>query len=255
MLWLLHDVRWAWRGIVGRRMRAALIVGLLAVTIGANMAIFAVADALVFHPFPYPQSDRIVTLQETLPEGTYLSKAQEASRLAEWRKQTDIFSAVGEYLQKTVFITGTGSIEQVRTADVTIGFLDVLGVRPLWGRPFVEGDESGTEFAVLISAHLARKYFGDPGRAPGQRLDATAGPLRVVGVMAEDFAYPSANYEMWRALDPQGPLTRNFGAIYPMARMAPGVIDDQLPRLLAQRAPAVGASLGLPSSVTSPMSR
>ena len=80
--------------------------------------------------------------------------------------------------------------DKVPTADVTIGFLDVLGVKPRWGRPFVSGDESASEFAVLVSPRLARKYFGDPIRALGQLLETTAGPHRVVGVMPEGFGVP-----------------------------------------------------------------
>lgn len=246
-MWLVDDLRWAWRGVVGRGWRAGLVVGLLTLAIAANTAVFTVADALVFHPFPYPEPDRIVTLKEKFADGVRLTPAQAKQRMAEWRKQPDVFSAVGGYLQKNVFVNTSGAADQVRTADITIGLLDVLGVKPQWGRSFTEGDDSGGEFAVLISVNLARKYFGAPARAVGQVLNATAGPHRVVGVMPENFAYPSAGFEMWRALDPQGPLTRNFGAIGAMARIAPGVTDDQLSRLLEQRAPAVGAALGVAS--------
>jgi predicted permease len=225
-----------------------LVVGLLAVAIAANTAIFSVTDALLFHPYPYPHPERIVILRETLPERTFLTPRQATQRLVEWRRHADVFSAVGGYLQKTVFVIGSGSADQVNTADITVGFLDVLGAKPRWGRSFVSGDEQeGAEFPVLISANLASRYFGDPARALGQVLQATAGRHRVVGVMSKDFAFPSSNYDMWRALDPQGPLTRGFGAIDAMARLAPGVSDDQLARQLAERAPAVGAAIGLPS--------
>ena len=105
MSWLLHDARWAWRGVIGRGWRAPLIIGLLAAAIAANTAIFTVADALVFDPFPYDHPERVVTLNETLPDGAHLTKAQAATRLLEWRKQTDIFDGVGGYVRKTVFLT------------------------------------------------------------------------------------------------------------------------------------------------------
>lgn len=169
-------------------------------------------------------------------------------RNAAWARESDIFTAVGVYYQKNVFVTGSGVAEQVRTADVSIGFMDVLGVPPQWGRPFSPGDDVfGAEFAVLLSEGLARRYFGSPQAALGQTLDTTVGPHRVVGVMPAEFAFPRASFEMWRAIDAAGPMTRNFGVMRAIARVAPGVDNETLARLLDQRAPAVGAALGFES--------
>jgi putative ABC transport system permease protein len=157
-----------------------------------------------------------------------------------------VFAAVGAAMSKTIFLSGDGPIEQVRAQDVTVGFLDVLGVAPRWGRTFNPGDESDPSvWAVIISEDLARRRFGQPHRAPGQRLEATAGPLVVVGVMDGSFVYPNARNHIWRALDPVGPLTRNFGGLSMYARVAPGAPMDRFGELFLARVPVVGAAAGV----------
>lgn len=242
------ELRWAWRGVLARGWRAGFVIGVLAVALAANAAVFAVADSLIFERYPYPHPERIVQLAETLPEGTRRSSQQMVQRDEAWAREADIFTAVGVYYEKNVFVTGSGVAEQVRTVDVSIGFMDVLGVPPQWGRPFAPGDDVfGAEFAVLLSEGLARRYFGSPQAALGQALDTTVGPHRVVGVMPAEFAFPAASFEMWRAIDAAGPMTQRFGLMRAIARVVPGLDDETLARLLDQRAPAVGAALGLPS--------
>lgn len=240
------ELRWAWRGVRARGWRFGMMVALAAVTLAANATMFAVTDALVFSAFPFPEPDRIVVLEETLGEGARLTREQAARRLDEWARQADIFSATGGYQQKTLFLTSTGVTERTATADITVGFLDVLGVQPRWGRGFAPGDELGApEFAVLIGEDLARRVYGGPDAALGQVLEATAAPHRIVGVMDSSFAFPSAQFEIWRAYDPLGPLSRNFGSISMMGRLAPGLAVAQAQPRLTERAPAVGAALGV----------
>jgi len=236
----------AWRGVRNRGWAGLLVVALLALALASNVVMFAFADSLVFARDPFPDAVRIISLSGSAKGPERIDLARSAALLEAWRRQPDLFSAVGGVLNKTLFLTGDGGAESIRTADVTLGFLDVLGARPRWGRPFADGDDQDpSAFAVIISEDLARRRFGSPGRAPGQTLAATAGKLVVVGVMDRTFVYPNANYHIWRALDPVGPLTRNFGGVGALARVAPSVPMDRLQSLLNDRAPVVGASAGL----------
>jgi predicted permease len=222
------------------------IVGLLAVTLGATTVVFAVMDSLAFRPQPYPDVDRIVTLEGAVTSGERLGRLRSAALYDEWRAQPDLFAAVGGFLTKTVFLAGRDGSEQVPTADITAGMLDVLGVRPAWGRAFTAADlASGDGYAALIGEDLARERFGSAAAAVGRRLDATGGPLLIVGVMPSSFAFPNVRYRIWRALDPAGPLTTNFGGVFLRARVAPDVPIAALPARLAARAPRVGHAVGL----------
>jgi predicted permease len=240
------ELRWAWRGLRVRGWRAVFIVLLLGVTLGASAVVFAVVDSLVFRPQPYPDVDRLVMLTGAVKAGERMGRLQSAALYGQWRAQHDLFAAVGGFLTKTVFVAGWDGSEQISTADITVDMLDVLGVKPIWGRGFTDADlASGDGYAALVREDLARERFGSAAAAVGQRLDATGGPLLIVGVMPSSFAFPNVRYRIWRALNPAGPLTTNFGGVFLRARVASGISMDALPARLAERAPLVGRAVGL----------
>ena len=228
-------------------------VVLLASALAANTVMFSVADSLVFSPAPFDEPERVVFIGGSAKAPDRLNLAASAAILQKWLEQPDLVEAAAGALQKSVFLKGATSIEEVGTYDVTVGFFDVLRVRPRWGRGFSKSDvrDPGV-FAVILGEKLARRRFGSPERAVGQRLDATAGPHVVVGVMDRTFIYPTKRFEMWRALDPVGPLTRNFGGVSPMIRIRSDVPFDRQADLLRERAKAVGASVGVPSYSVAP---
>jgi predicted permease len=98
---------------------------------------------------------------------------------------------------------------------------------------------------VILGEDLARRRFGNPERALGRTLDASAGNHVVVGVMDRAFMYPNDQYQMWRALDPTGPLTRGFGGVAPVLRVKVDVPSEDIERRLRDRATRVGAAAGL----------
>jgi hypothetical protein len=221
------------------------MIGLLGLALAANAVMFSVADSLVFNRVPFPHADRIVEIQRPSPEGGRGDSFLSAALLTEWRKQTDLFESVHGYLQKTIFVTGDGLAELVRTVDVTPGLIELLGVAPRWGRSIAPGDElDGGLQVVLISETLARKRFGRPELAVGRRIETTADPLIVVGVMPASFSFPNGGFLIWRALDPQGPLTRNFAGVASIARMARPMSLETLAAAIAQRSAAIGAAAG-----------
>ncbi len=113
------------------------------------------------------------------------------------------------------------------------------------------GDDRQTdEQVVVIAESLARERFGDPARAVGQKLETTAEPLMVVGVMPAEFRYPDGSQRIWRALDPRGPLTRGFGGVSSIARIVPGRTIDAVAPLVEQRSTAVGTAAGARAGYT-----
>jgi len=96
----------------------------------------------------------------------------------------------------------------------------------------------------LISEKLARDRFGSGPDAVGRTLQTTAQPLLVVGVMADDFLFPTSAYQIWRALDPRGPLARGFAGVQSLARMAPGVSMERLAEVMAERSAPIAAAAG-----------
>lgn len=130
-----RELIWAWRGIRERRWRLVFIVGLLAVTLAANLVVFAAADAFVFRLLPYREADSLVIIQRNSSFGAsndYISKGA----LLGWREQTDLFSAIHAHESgASAYVTRDGATETVRSHRVTPGLFEFLGVVPAWGRP------------------------------------------------------------------------------------------------------------------------
>lgn len=235
------ELRIAWRGLKARGSGALIAGALLAVAIAANTVMFAVADALVLTPTVYRDSKSIVELARVREPMGISRQSVSPKTLDEMRQQTDLFTRVEAYLGTTVFLIGEGVPQLVWTADVTPGMTSLLGVDPTWGRPLIDGDLVVMDaFPVLIGEELARTRFGDPAKAINQRLETTAEPLLVVGVMSRDFNFPSSAQQIWRALDPRGPLARGYAGVFPVARVASGAEPHLAAHVLTERFRSAG---------------
>lgn len=241
---LARDLHGTWRGLRARRGRALLSIALLAIALAANTIVFAVADSLVFDRVPYPNAGRLVTIAHVTQYGSdpFLS----ASMLDAWRAQKDLFESVESYVGGWTFLLGGDHAEQLDMASITPGLLDTLGVHPRWGRSLTVDDAKPTdEQVVLIGEALARRRFGTPDRALGQRVETSAQPFRIVGVMPANFAFPTGRIEIWRALEPAGPLVRGYGgASHSIALARRELTADVLREQVAQRGAAVDAAAG-----------
>jgi putative ABC transport system permease protein len=193
-----RDLRYAARGLAREPGFTAMAVLTLGLAIGANTAIFSVADALLLRPLPLPHADRLVLLVRRLGEGasTYMS-VPKFSFLRE-RMQRELSSAAGyEGLGSPFNLVGEGLPERIPGAHVTAGFFPTLGVQPMLGRNFVaEEDRPGGRRVLILSHRLwVRRFAADP-RVLGRELVLNGESYTVVGVMPAGFRFPSVA-ELW----------------------------------------------------------
>src|SRR5689334_7677545 len=133
---LAHEVRLALRGFAKSPGVAAIAILTLAIGIGANTAIFSVADALLLRPLPYPHPDRLVLIS-----GAQKGRRAEQSPLS-WLRFQQIaarqksFTAIAAFTAEEFSLTGRGDPEQVPGARVSWNFFQILGVQPAIGRSF-----------------------------------------------------------------------------------------------------------------------
>jgi putative ABC transport system permease protein len=220
---LIQELKWAGRGIYGRGWRGVFVVALLGVTLAANAIVFAAADAFVFRTLPYRDPDSLVVIERT---GRSVSDYIWPQALHAWRNHEDLFAGVHAHsAAASVWLTDAGVTETVRAAQITPGLLELLGVVPAWGRPFVQADAvKGAPPVAILGEALARRLFGDPSAALGQSFFTGRDTPTVVGVMPASFRFPSSREAIWRPLDlaswPDNSGLRN------VARLAPGVTID-----------------------------
>jgi putative ABC transport system permease protein len=182
---LLRDVRFSARVLLKNPGFSVAAILILALGIGANVAMFTVASALLLKPFPYHDPQQLVSLQAKDNRGGTLMRYE----LIRDRNQS--FQAVAAWANDTFALTGRGEPLQVPVVRVTPSLLPMLGMQPELGRAFRE-DEAKPEGAhvVMLSDAIWRNRFGsDPGII-GETVTLDTVPHTVVGILPANARFP-----------------------------------------------------------------
>ena len=213
---MLSDLRFAFRAL--RRSPAFTLVAVmtLALGIGANTALFSLADAVLFKPLPYPEPERIIKI-ESGPVG-FSKTGMVASRQME---QSPVFNRVGIYATGGLNVGDGGYAERVRAAAVTAGFFQAMGTPPFIGRPFTAAEANANERVAVISHALWHRRFAER-QALDMPLVLNGNPYTVVGVMPPRYAFPDSA-DVWIPTGTDRQITGAAFAPSGVARLAPGV--------------------------------
>ncbi|MBV8201871.1 MAG: ABC transporter permease, partial [Acidobacteria bacterium] len=221
---LLRDLRYAARGLLREPGFTAVAVLTLALAIGANTAIFSVADGLLLRPLPLPRADRLLLVMRHFPQGETESVSPPKFFFLRGRMHS-VFAKTTAYedLGTGFNLVGDGLPERLRGAHVTADFFPTIGVQPLLGRNFLaEEDRPGARHVVVLSHRLwVRRFAADP-RVLGRQLKLNGESYTVVGVMPASFRFPAVA-ELWTPfdLDPANVHEANYFAF--LGRLRDGV--------------------------------
>lgn len=194
---LRHVLRRLWRSP-----RFAIAGALtLAVGVGGVVGIFALVDAVLLRPLPYPAPDRVVAVMHSA-SGLGLSEAGHSfGTYNHYRDNSRMLQGFAVYNESVYELSGGGEPERVRVALVTPSFFSTLGVAPALGRPFDPEDGlPGARVEVVILGHdlWTRRYGANPGII-GRMVELNRRPHEVVGVMPRGFGFPRPETEVWSA--------------------------------------------------------
>ena len=191
-----QDIRYAFRTLrrdAGFTVFALLILGL---GIGANTAVFSIAEALLFRPLPLGEPERLVWIANTGQGGGMSAVTSRASNLRDWRRLNKSFEELGGYFAFFDYggynLTGSGEPERLVGVGVTETFLPVLGIQPMIGRHFVEEEcvWKGRRAVMLTYAFWQRRFGASPAIV-GQSITLNDEPTAVVGVLPASFDFGS----------------------------------------------------------------
>jgi predicted permease len=226
---LLQDLRLAVRQLVKNPAFSAVAVLTLAVGIGANTAIFSAVNAVLLRPLPYPRSDRLLEVTSHAAEGVRFGVSY--PDLLDLRGLTRDFSGVAAYSTQRYNLSGAGDPREVQAAFVTADLFDVLGVAPQIGHGFTAAQEHDP--VALLSYGIWAASFGRDPSILGRGIALDGKSYTVVGVMPPGFHFPDTDVEVWTpvggivAEEPQALTNRGFHALNAVARLAPGVPEQQ----------------------------
>jgi len=206
------------------------------VGIGANAAMFSVADIYLRNPITFPEVNRVAMVLGRAPGQTEGWSTISPADLQDWRAQNRSFESLAAYSWADVNLTGSGEPVKVQGFRVTANFFDVLRATPRLGRGFASGeDEPGREHVAVLSSGLWRRQFGSDPSVIGRtiRLDGT--PTQIVGVMNDKVRFPQS-VDLWipMALSPEARSVRNVRYVMPVGRLKPGVsLEEARAEMLA----------------------
>ena len=187
---LLEDVRHSLKALGRNPAFAFVAVAVLALGIGATIAIFSVLSAMLLRPVPFPDGQRIVSLAWN--HGDTVSPSLSSAKFAYWREHTSSFAAIGSWRPFFGRVGEDGEITGAQGLRVTDGFFHVLGVRTTVGRAFSEEEHrSGGSRVALVSPGFWGRHFGAPvdGSGPAS-IRVEEERYAVVGLLPEDFTFP-----------------------------------------------------------------
>ncbi|MGA2428254.1 MAG: ABC transporter permease [Candidatus Acidiferrum sp.] len=181
---MLHDLQFAFRQLLKSPGFSLVAILTLALAIGANTAIFSAIDAVLLHPLPYPDPDRLVIVQETLPRYALHGIAPTAPDFAEFRRQATCFSQVAAVTSAVATLTGDGQPEDVPALRVTASAFPMLGVVPVVGGLFTsDDDQPGRDHVAILSEGLWTRRFGRDPSIVGKNIQINLESYRVAGVI------------------------------------------------------------------------
>jgi predicted permease len=232
----VQDARYAVRTLGRDRGFAAVSIVILALAIGANIAVFSVVNTLLLRPLPFPDSHQLVWIAPP-PSACGLSCATySADAYEEFRSQSRAYQDVSGYEAFTtpdnLRLTGRGEPQPVTSIMVIGNFFQVLGVQPALGRVFTADEVRGGKHPVAVLAHAywRRRVAADPAIV-GKTLELNGTAVTVVGVLPAGFDFgavfsPGLKVDLFTPLDLN--YERNWGNIVTLfGRLKPGVTVAQ----------------------------
>ncbi len=217
-----QDLRYGLRGMLRSPGFSLVAIIALALGIGANTAIFSVVNAVLLRPLEYRDADRLVTLlhggNQPVAPANYL----------DWREQSKSFEGMGAAEGWGANLSGTDTPEHLVGLRVSVSMFPLLGVEPVAGRVFVDGeDQKGSDHRVVLSYALWQRRFGGERSAVGKTMLLDGEAYTIVGVMPPQFRFAPfwiTRAELWAPL-PLGDRAQSRGgnSLRVFARLKPAV--------------------------------
>jgi predicted permease len=229
-----QDVRYALRQLRKAPGFALTAVTVLALGLGANIAVFTLIEGILLKPLPYAQPNRIVAIDGPMSGGFRMSL-----NYADMRQLNDALGTtvqMGMMLdQSRASVVGPAGRFQVQRADLTASMFDLLGVQPMLGRGFrAEENDPGRGQIVVLSEEVWRTVYKSDPQVVGKTLTIKGRMFTIVGVMPKGFSFPFGDaMQLWvpASLDATQRTSlagdhQGWGSMY--ARMPQGMTIAQL---------------------------
>ncbi|HLJ45530.1 MAG TPA: ADOP family duplicated permease [Bryobacteraceae bacterium] len=198
----------------------------LALCLGANLTIFAVIDAILVRPLPFPSAGRLVTMYNTYPKAGVERDGSSLTNYYERRSRIPAFSSVSIYRYGTSILGEPGSTERVSIMRVSPDFFTTLGTGPAFGSIFTDAETTfQTDDVAILSDGYWKEHFSSDPRVIGRKIPADGHLRTVIGVLPSGFRFLSSKAQLYF------PLASNVGDRVPRERHSGGNVIQMIARL------------------------
>jgi putative ABC transport system permease protein len=226
----IDDLRHGWRQLREHAGFAVVAIGILALGMAGSIAAFSVVTQILLRPLPYPEPDRVVTLWERQPSTAGRLDVSPGNFL-DWRARATVFQSLAGVEPYSRDYSDGERPEVWRVINVTEGFFESFGQRPLLGRTFTSDEYTrGRHRVVVIGAGLWRSHFAADPAVVGKRITLDGEPWAIAGVMPDDFLphlqeQRPGSVQAWapKSIEEFEPRIRASGYWHVVGRLKPGV--------------------------------
>lgn len=189
----LQDTKYAFRQLLANKTFSLVMILTLALSIGANSAIFSVINGVLLKRLPYSQPDRLVRI--FLSSREYPKFPLNPFDFLDFRARNHSFSSIAAFTRGDVQLSGDGEPERLNGFGITSGYFRVLGLQPQLGREFdFQAEIPGNGLQVILSNRLWRTRFGADPNIIGRKVTMNMQPFTVIGVMPAGTEHPGNEY-------------------------------------------------------------
>ena len=168
----------------------------LAVTIGANAAIFSIVRSVLLKPLPVPASERIAIIYNSYPNAGAPKAQAGVPDYFDRQSGTDVFEEQALYRRQGLTLGDASGAERLSILRATPSFFRLVQAHPAQGRIFSEQEgEEGHDKVVMLSHGIWMKKFGGDASAIGKTMRLNGQPYEITGVLPSDFKF------LWHDID------------------------------------------------------
>lgn len=228
---LTQDIRYALRTLRNAPGFSAIAIATLGLGIGANAAIFSVINSTLLRPLPYPEPERLTTVEHHYPSQD-LKAPVSVQGFKSYQGLTNLFSSAAVQTGWGPSLTEHGDPERLQGGRVTGDYFTTFGVTAALGRTLQSADIDEERQVVVLSNGLWQRLYGGDASAVGKKMILNGLSFEIVGVMPPTFRdYFGRFNDVWAPLvftppQLQGGWTNEF--LNFVGRIKPGVTPEQL---------------------------
>jgi macrolide transport system ATP-binding/permease protein len=199
---VVQDLKFASRQLRKNPGFALTAILILALGVGASVAIFAFVDAALIKPLPYPNPTRLMAVNES--SAGFARNNLSYPDYVDWKRMNTVFSSMEVFVGTGYALSTPTGTQPVPGERVSAGFFRTLGIQPVLGRDFRAGEDvAGAAPVVLLSYGTWQRRYGGRSDVVGQSVNLSGIAHTVIGVLPSDFQFAFRdNAEFWESLQP-----------------------------------------------------